>query len=323
MKRPFGCLIPRKLRRRSVTAAIWSVSSGCVVIGLLSLAVPARVDAQSGDPAAATDDAAAKPAPPPPPPPQLLTAVPTADSVKEKANFAAPKDDALSLNLSAGGAFAFGNTRAYQIAAGGDFRWVGKPHSVSASVLWLMGGARPPGAPNMVDTTDNINARAKYEIFLSEKNSLFAAAGLRRDRFAGMLPRVNGQVGYGRYFILDEKVRFWGEIGYDIMYTRYRQLPGETMSFQDDQVVHSGRLFLGLEHQVHEYLSYVGGLEGLLNLEEPRASRFVFDNALRSTLSNSFKLELKARFMYEARPVVPGARKLDTALILSLMYSVI
>jgi putative salt-induced outer membrane protein YdiY len=310
MKRPFGSPFQRRL-----------IGAGCsVVIGLLGLALP--VAAQSGDPAAASEDLDTPP-PPPPPAPQLLSVGPTADSVQEKTSFEAPNEDGVSLNLSAGGAFAFGNTRAYQVSAGGDFRWVGKPHSVSANALWLMGGARLPGASAMVDTTDNINARAKYEIFLSEKNSLFAAAGFRRDRFAGMLPRLNGQVGYGRYFVLEEKARFWGEIGYDVMYTRYRELPGQAMDFADDEVVHSGRLFLGLEHQVHEYLSYVGGLEGLLNIEEPRASRFVFDNALRSTLSDSFKLELKARFMYEARPVVPGAKQLDTALILSLMYSVI
>lgn len=314
MKRPFGSPFQHRL----------AGARCCVVIGLLSLTLP--VAAQSGDPVAdpaSQDLDTPPPPPPPPPPPQLLTVGPTADSVKEKTSFDAPKEDALSLNLSAGGAFAFGNTRAYQISAGGDFRWVGKPHSVSANALWLMGGARPPGGSEMVDTTDNINARAKYEIFLSEKNSLFAAAGFRRDRFAGMLPRLNGQVGYGRYFVLEEKARFWGEIGYDIMYTRYRQLPGETVRFADEEVIHSARLFLGLEHQVHEYLSYVGGLEGFLNVEEPGASRFVFDNALRSTLSDSFKLELKARFMYEARPVVPGAKKLDTALILSLLYSVI
>src|ERR1700712_2791583 len=249
------------------TVCLASLTSCLLLLGgshetALRMSTPAQA------PAAAGGEAADKPAAPPPPP-QLLTAGPTADSVKEKTSFDAPKDDAVSLNLSAGGAFAFGNTRAYQISAGGDFRWVGKPHSISANVLWLMGGAKPPGAAGMVDTTDNINARAKYEIFLSDMNSLFAAAGFRRDRFAGMLPRVNGQVGYGRYFILEEKVRFWGEIGYDVMYTRYRQLPGETMSFQDDEVVHSARLFLGLEHQLHDYLSYVGGLEGLLNVQEP------------------------------------------------------
>lgn len=293
--------------------------AGCVLIGLLHLVAPAA--AQSG-----SDEATAEPAPPPPPPPpppQLLTVGPAADAVKEKVSYEAPKEDVLSLNLSAGGAFAFGNTQAYQFAAGGDLRWVGRPHSVSANLLWLRGGAKPPGGDKIEDTTDNLNGRLKYELFLSLMDSLYAAAGTRWDRFAGMRPRVNGQVGYGRYFVSEEKVRLWGEIGYDLMYTRYREVPGAEDDFAREEVVHSARLFFGLEHQVHEFLSYVGGLEGFLNVEEPKASRFVFDNALRSTLSDSFKLELKARFMYEAQPVVPGAKKLDTALILSLLYSVI
>jgi putative salt-induced outer membrane protein YdiY len=294
--------------------------ASCVLIGLLSLVAPVAAQSGAADPAA--EEEKAPPPPPPPPPPQLLTTGPTADAVKEKVSYEAPKEDALSLNLSAGGAYAFGNTRAYQISAGGDFRWVGRPHSLSANILWLMGGAKPPGAAEMIDTTDNLNGRLKYEIFLSKLDSLYAAAGGRWDRFAGMRPRINGQIGYGRYFVQEEKVRFWAEIGYDLMYTRYFELPGAER-FRDEQVVHSARLFLGLEHQLHEFLSYVGGVEGFINVEEPGASRGVFDNALRSTLSDSFKVELKARFMYEARPVVPNARKLDTALLLSLMYSVI
>ena len=293
--------------------------AGCALIALFGSIAPAA--AQSAP--AASSDEPAPPPPPPPPPPQLLTVGPAADAVKDKVSYEAPKEDVLSMNLSAGGAFAFGNTRAYQLAAGGDFRWVGRPHSVSANLLYLVGGAKPPEGQEVVTTTENLNGRAKYEIFLSMLDSLYAAAGVRYDRFAGMRPRVNGQMGYGHYFLSEEKVRFWGEIGYDIMYTYYVQIPGAAVRFRDEEVIHSARLFVGLEHQVHEFLSYVGGLEGFLNVEEPGASRFVFDNAIRSTLSDSFKLELKARFMYEARPVVPGAKKLDTALVLSLLYSVI
>jgi hypothetical protein len=301
------------LRPRTVLGA------GCALIVLFCSVAPV-----AAQPAAGGDEPVeAPPPPPPPPPPQLLTVGPAADSVKEKLSYETPKEDVLSMNLSAGGAFAFGNTRAYQLAAGGDFRWVGRPHSVSANVLYLVGGAKPPQGDEVVTTTENLNGRAKYEIFLSLLDSLYAAAGVRYDRFAGMRPRVNGQVGYGHYFVSEEKVRFWGEIGYDLMFTHYRQIPGATMRFEDDEVVHSARLFVGLEHQLHDFLTYVGGLEGFLNVEEPGASRFVFDSAIRSTLSNSFKLELKARFLYEARPVVPNAEKLDTALILSLLYSVI
>jgi putative salt-induced outer membrane protein YdiY len=298
--------------------------AGSVLIGLLGLTLTHvnAVAAQSDPP---EEQEPAPPPPPPPPPPQLLSTAPSADTVKDKVSYGAPKEDALALNLSAGGAFAFGNTKVFQIAAGGDFRWIARPHSISANALFLWGQARPPGTDNMETTTNNLNARGKYEVFLSEYNSLFAAVGLRNDVFAGMKPRVNGQIGYGRYFVAEEKVRFWGEIGYDLMHTVYRPIPGavDVADFPDQQTVHSARLFFGLEHQVHEYLSYVGGLEGFLNVEEPKAYRFVFDNAIRSTLSDSFKLEVKARFMYEAQPVVPDARKLDTALVVSLLYSVI
>jgi len=120
-------------------------SAGCALIALFGLIAPAA--AQSGQPAAGSDEPAPEPPPPPPPPPpQLLTVGPSADAVKDKVSYEAPKEDVLSMNLSAGGAFAFGNTRAYQLATGGDFRWVGRPHSVSANLLYLVGGAKPPEA---------------------------------------------------------------------------------------------------------------------------------------------------------------------------------
>jgi hypothetical protein len=236
------------------------------LLGLLALTMPAA--AQSGDtsaaaPAAASDAPAPekKPEPPPPPPPPapaLLTAAPAADTVKDKVSYEAPKEDALSLNLSAGAAAAFGNTKAYQLSAGGDFRWVSRPHSLSANALWLMGGTKPREATEYQTTTENLNARGKYELFLSDLDSLFVGVGLRQDRFAGMRPRFNAQLGYGRYFIAEEKVRFWGEIGYDFMLTHYARLPGGPAlpgDFDNDKPVHSARLFVGLEHQLHDYLS--------------------------------------------------------------------
>lgn len=246
--------------------------------------------------------------------------------MSEKLTYAAPKEDVTSLNTSAGGGLNTGNTKSYQLQVGGDFRLVRRPHAISANAAFAYGGADlPSDNAGMVTTVQNLNARAKYELFLSDMDALFLATGFRWDPFAGISRRNNGQIGYGRYFISEAKHRFWGEIGYDLTGTKYRSIKGKPDSVPEksSEIVHSARIFLGYENQLNDFVSYLGGIEGLVNLEHPKASRLNWENALRSTLNGSFKLELKFKLAYEAQPVVTGAKKVDTATVVSLLYSLL
>jgi putative salt-induced outer membrane protein YdiY len=88
------------------------------------------------------------------------------------------------------------------------------------------------------------------------------------------------------------------------------------------QVVHSARLFLGYDNHLTEGLTYLGGLEGLVSVEEPRDTRISMDNALRSKVAGNLQLEIKFSLQFDNEPV-PGAKKLDTQTIGSLIYNLI
>jgi putative salt-induced outer membrane protein YdiY len=240
------------------------------------------------------------------------------------------KEDATTLNASAGGSWNTGNTNAYTILVGGDFVLVRRPHVITATTAFAYGRAKVPASDSdrMLETVKNLNARAKYQFFLSDYDVLVLATGFRWDPFAGIGRRNNGQAGYGRYFIIETRHRLWGELGVDITWTKYRALPlamamDMGMLGKSSDLLYFGRVFLGYENQLNDSVSYVGGFEGLVNLQEPGASRLNWDNALRSTLNDAFKLELRFRLAYDAKPVVPGAEKLDTATVVSILYSML
>ncbi|MET0391013.1 MAG: DUF481 domain-containing protein, partial [Polyangiales bacterium] len=284
---------------------------------------------ENAEPAPAPEPAPPPPPPPAPPPltfgaPTLAAPPPAGERLSEKLS-TAPASDVTSLNLSAGGSVSSGNTRAFTLLAGGDFRLVRMPHSLSANAAFAYGEAADPAdtESDQVMTVRNLNARAKYDFFLSLYDTLFLATGFRWDTFAGINRRNNIQAGYGRYFVSEPKHRFWAELGYDFTFSGYTALPDGSQPTEPTDRVHFGRLFLGYENQLNEFVSALGGVEGLLNFEHPGASRLNLDVALRSTLASSFKLEVKFRMAYDADPVVAGAKKTDTATVVSILYTLI
>lgn len=246
----------------------------------------------------------------------------------EEAPKEAPSDDATSLSASLGATLNTGNTRTWQLNAGSDFLLVRTPHAMTAQLALAYGEADLPddGRAEWEETVGNLRARARYDYFLTRLDAVFAATAFRRDEFAGLDARVQGQLGYLRYVFRGEKHRLWGELGYDATYDDYHPLlidpVAMTFSADTTQVVHSARAFVGYDNRLTESVTYLGGLEALVNVEDPEDTRVNFDNALRSQLGGNFQLELKFSLQYDNVPV-PGARKLDTQSIVSVIYNLI
>lgn len=257
----------------------------------------------------------------------------------------APSNDTVSLAASLGGSGNTGNTQNWQLHTGGDFLLVRRPSAVTANVKFAYGQANPveeggPPDDTFEDTVKNLNAKMRYDFFLSDHDALFVAAIFRWDEYAGLDARAQGQLGYLRIFHQAQKRRFWGEVGYDITYDNFHPDPLPNPDFdiampqgagnlpslplsEGEQVVHSARGFVGYDNQLSQALTYVGGVEGLLNVEDRDDFRVNVDNALRSSLHGALKLELKFTLQFDNVPA-PGARsELDTATVISLIYTLL
>jgi putative salt-induced outer membrane protein YdiY len=261
----------------------------------------------------------------------------TVEQHKEKAAAEAAKEDVTSLAASLGGSSSTGNTRVYQVNAGVDFKLVRQPHGFGANAAFGYGQADLPNdaEENYEQTSGNFNAKARYDFYFTRMDGVFAASAFRWDHFAGLDARVQGQLGYLRYLLREENHRFWGEVGYDLTYDNYYPLPNPAFDPEEDEgpdnlaridqgddVIHSGRLFLGYENKLNAVLTYVGGLEGLMNVEEAKDTRVNFDNALRSAIATNLQLEVKFTLLFDNVPVL-GAEKVDTQTLVNLIYNLI
>ncbi|HET6332510.1 MAG TPA: DUF481 domain-containing protein [Polyangiales bacterium] len=294
-------------------------------------AEPAAAETKSADPppAAATPSVPAEPAPPPPPPPPPPVGPPPAPgSFAEKVAYEPPKDDVTSLSASGGGALNGGNTNSYAVNVGANFQLIRQPHGFTANAQFAYGVADLPGDANddLEPIVRNLNAKARYDFFVSRMDAVFLATVFRWDPFAGIDRRNQGQVGYLRYFLRNDKHRFWGEVGYDLTSDNYGPVEGKPdaeLPLEETAVVHSARLFAGYDNQLNAALTYLGGLEALFNVEDGSDVRLNFSNALRSAIAGNFSLELKLNLLFDNVPATPDAKKLDTVVLINLLYQLI
>jgi putative salt-induced outer membrane protein YdiY len=237
--------------------------------------------------------------------------------------------DVTSMNASLGGSLNTGNTEAWQLNAGSAFALVRGRHGMGLVMEFAYGRADVPedGIDEMVDTVRNLRTKGRYDFFLTPMDAIFLASAYRWDTFAGLDARVQGQLGYMRNVYKVKDHRFWAELGYDLTYDNYDPDPlpdpnDPTMFLDGDAVVHSARGFLGYENKLNAALTFVTGIEGLLNVEDTDDLRVNWDNALRSAISGNFSLEAKFSLLLDTQPV-PGAKKVDTLTTLNLIYTLI
>jgi len=240
----------------------------------------------------------------------------------------APSEDETTWALSAGGLLNTGNTESWQATAGTNLHLVRGSHAFTLESAFNYGRANVAGdARGYVDTSRNLNARARYDYFFTENDAAFVALGYRWDTFAGLDARVQAQVGYLRNLVKNDAHRFWGELGYDLTFdnldpdplpdpaTPGAFLPGTATT-------HSARLFLGYTATLNEHVQVALGLESLLNVQDPQDLRLNGDAALRASIAGNLQLETKFTMHFDNQPV-PGKETLDTTTQLSLIYSLL
>ena len=243
----------------------------------------------------------------------------------EKVNDERPEADEMALGVSAGGVFSSGNTRAWQLNAGADFKMIKGRHGLSANLAFNYGRARlqvqdaTSGATSLAafaETVKNLNAGARYDFYLTDMDALFLALKFRWDTFAGLDARVSVQAGYLRNFYKVENHRLWGEIGYDFTYDNFDPDPlpmnADGTTPEGTAVIHAGRAYVGYNNALRENVQFSAGVEFLINFNKYNAVdafkdiRLNFDAALRSTIVERLQIELKFKLLYDAVPAPGG-----------------
>lgn len=148
-------------------------------------------------------------------------------------------------------------------------------------------------------TTRAWHSKARYDRFLTERNSLYAAAGAAGDRPAGKDLVGNGQLGYSRAILSEGDHVVLGEAGYDFTYEN--RVTGDALS------IHSLRLFSSYTGKVGDDTSLDTSLEYLANVNElgdPPAEVGAFQDirvTYKISLTTNLFGDLSFRFGFEAR----------------------
>lgn len=262
---------------------------------------------------------------------QVPTSVRAQDTAhSEKVALDEFKQDMTSFSTSLGGAFTTGNAQSMQVTAGSAFSAIRGHHALDFSVDFAWGRANPTPAESssMVDTARNLRSRARYALFLSPMDALFVGGQYRWDTFAGLDARLQGQFGYMRNFMAIEKMRIWGELGYDLTYENYDPDPlpdpdNPGMVLDGEKYLHSARIFLGYDNQINPMMVVAMGIEGLINVVEPGDSRINGDLALRSVVVDRLQLELRLTILSDTKPASKDLAMVDGIAKLNLIYTLI
>jgi putative salt-induced outer membrane protein len=244
----------------------------------------------------------------------------TFDTAKQ----AADADDVTEAKIQAGVIGSTGNSRSLAGTASGSMRLRRERNEFSALLAANFARSAPTSADETRTTMENYQGKLRYDRFVSERVSLFLSLSGRRDRFQGLDIRMNLDPGLAYYFVVEEKQRFWAELGYDYQYD-VRRDDAIAAARVNDRILlgktksrHSGRAFLGYHTNVNEHVSFDSGAEFLLGIPKTENWRVNWDNSLTVALDKRFSLGASFNLRYDHNPL-PGVENLDTITAMNLI----
>ena len=238
------------------------------------------------------------------------------------------------LNVAFGGVLMGGNTKSYAANLGFRFGLNRERHQLTLEALGSLGYSRQSGQmgeePALEPTAQNTIARARYDQFVSASDALFVAMAPRHDSFAGLKLRLQNQVGYSRNFYAHADAhRLWGELGYDFTYDHFMEPEGESeqeMSMDDEEQkksnnVHSARIFFGYTNHLSTTAHMSVGAETLLDFMDKDNVRVNGLAELTSSVTQSFKLGVQSRVMFDNVPAPDVGNTTDVIVAVQLVYT--
>lgn len=264
--------------------------------------------------------------------PSLAQSPPAVAQHSEHVADAAPSTDETAWSVALGGVLATGNTRSFALTGGSKLALKRSRNVFAAEVAGNYGTASVRDATtgefgDSVTSARNVSGKARYDRFFTDMDAAFLSAGLLHDRFAGLDSRVQGQIGYLRniFKLCEGKHRLWGEIGYDLTLDDFDPDPlldPDGNELDGTQVLHSARVFFGYDNHVTENVTFLTGLETLLDVEDIDNVRLASVSELRSKLGGKLQLGVTFALRFDNVPV-QGTEELDTTTTLNLLYSLL
>lgn len=239
-----------------------------------------------------------------------------------------------TVTLSAGGMATTGNSRLLAGSANGAVDTRRGDNEFGASLLANYGRSAAAGEP-MKTSAENVQGRVRYDRYLTERLSLFLMVTGRHDRFQGVDFRLNVDPGVKYLFIKEQANALWGEAGYDFQYDIRRDDARVKLDANGDPVLdangnpelidktavdHSTRLFAGYRHAFNEEVTFSTGLEYLQSVIDVNRYRLNYDAVFAGKIGAGFAIGMGFSARYDHAPL-PGKEKLDTATVVSLIYS--
>jgi Protein of unknown function, DUF481 len=122
---------------------------------------------------------------------------------------------------------------------------------------------------NDIETTNNWFLKGRYDRFFTLNNSGYVSAQAAADKIAGKSFFGGGQIGYSRQLYKSTMNLVVAEIGYDLSYERYVQIP---MTTHDPVTIHSARVFAGETLTLTPSTGITASVEALFNLNKEGAA---------------------------------------------------
>jgi putative salt-induced outer membrane protein YdiY len=290
-----------------------------------------------------SDVAAAAPAGSAPPPPEgTATRAPATGGSAELSGqgtfgTVAARDeaagDALEWDLSFGALFGTGNARSTAITGGTNFRLRRSRHQASASFLGNYGRAATGPGTEPVDTVGNLQGRARYDLFVAERWSLFGMVTARHDPFQRLDLRLNVDPGVAFYVINGQKERLFVEAGYDFQYdvrassaVQYAldgslvyDAQGNPVPLPRTYITHAARLAGGYANRLDETFGFATDLEYLQSLVEALRWRLNWNTTVSAQLVAKLALAATFTLRFDNDPL-PRVKHLDTLSSVNLVY---
>jgi putative salt-induced outer membrane protein len=222
------------------------------------------------------------------PPADLSAAVAAPKAADAPSETPPPKTDSTNAAISAGGQFATGNSRLAAISGKVQYDMRRGQNAFAFAVIGnyaesFVTPAVVPGATPVKgawqESTENFQAKFRYDRYFGPDFSGFLQLTGTHDAFQAITFRFNADPGVKLLLLQSPRTKVWGEAGYDFQYDiNYTDSSGFEQAgaggqsvdgtglpyvIQQNDSIHSGRLFAGFQHAFNKEVQLNFGLEFL------------------------------------------------------------